>query len=48
MKLLKTIYNWLGLLKSSSQLEYYIRAKQPQSHAEVERLVRAFYNMRSL
>ena len=48
MKLLQKIINTINFMRTHSQLEYYIRSKQPQTHAEVERLVRDFYNMRSL
>jgi hypothetical protein len=48
MKLIKAIVNALSFLKTTSQLEYYIRTKQPQNHCEVERLVREFYSIRGM
>jgi hypothetical protein len=48
MKFIKAILNALLFLKTTSQLEYYIRSKQPQNHSEVERLVREFYSIRGL
>lgn len=48
MKLFKSIVNALSFLKTTSQLEYYIRSKNPQTHGEVERLVRDFYAIRGM
>jgi hypothetical protein len=48
MKLIKAIINALAFLKTTSQLEYFVRSKNPQTHDEVEKLVRDFYSMRSL
>ena len=48
MKLIKAIINALAFLRTTSQLEYFVRSKNPQTHSEVERLVRDFYSMRSL
>jgi len=48
MKFIKSILNALSFLRTTSQLEYYVRSKNPQTHTEVERLVRDFYSMRSL
>jgi len=48
MKAIKAIINSLNLLKTTSQLEYFVRSKDPKTHAEVEELVRTFYSIRSL
>jgi hypothetical protein len=48
MKLIKAIINALAFLRTTSQLEYFVRSKNPQTHSEVERLVRDYYSMRSL
>jgi hypothetical protein len=48
MKLIKAIINALAFLRTTSQLEYFVRSKNPQTHSEVEKLVRDFYSMRSL
>jgi hypothetical protein len=48
MKLIKAIINALAFLRTTSQLEYFVRSKNPQTHSEVERLVRDFYSMRNL
>lgn len=48
MEFIRAILNALSLLRTTSQLEYHIRCKQPQSHAELERLVRDYYSIRGL
>jgi hypothetical protein len=48
MKLIHAILNAINFLRTTSQLEYFIRSKNPQTHSEVEKLVRDFYSMRSL
>ena len=48
MKFIKAIINALNFLRTTSQLEYFVRSKDPKTHAEVEKLVRDFYSMRSL
>mgnify|MGYP003334204854 FL=1 len=48
MKAIKAIINSLSFLKSTSQLEYFVRSKDPKTHAEVEKLVRDFYSLRSM
>ena len=48
MKLIKAIINALAFFRTTSQLEYFVRSKNPQTHSEVEKLVRDFYSMRSL
>jgi hypothetical protein len=48
MKAIKAIINGLNFLKTTSQLEYYVRSKNPQTHTEVERLVRDFYSIRGM
>lgn len=48
MKFINAIINALAFLKTTSQLEYFVRSKQPQTHAELEKLVRDFYSMRSM
>lgn len=48
MKLIKAIINALAFLRTTSQLEYFVRSKNPQTHSEVERLVRDYYSIRSL
>ena len=48
MKFFKSIVNALYFLKTTSQLEYYVRSKNPQTHVEVEHLVRDFYSIRGM
>ena len=48
MKFIKSILNALSFLRTTSQLEYYVRTKNPTTHAEVEEIVREFYSMRSM
>ena len=48
MKAIKAIINSLNFLKTTSQLEYYVRSKNPQTHTEVERIVRDFYSIRGM
>jgi len=48
MKFFQSIINALSFLKTSSQLEYYVRSKNPQTHAELEKMVRDFYSIRGL
>ena len=48
MKAIKAIINSLSFLKTTSQLEYFVRSKDPKTHSEVEQLVRDFYSIRSL
>jgi hypothetical protein len=48
MKLIKSIINVVNFLRTSSQLEYYIKSKNPKTHADVERLVREYYSIRGL
>ena len=48
MKLIKKIFNTLNFIKTTSQLEYYVRSKKPQTHHEVEKLVRDFYSIRGM
>jgi len=48
MKLIKSIINSINFVRTHSQLEYYIKSKNPQSHSEVDRLVRDFYSIRGM
>ena len=48
MKFIKVIINALNFLRTTSQLEYFVRSKDPKTHSEVEQLVRDFYSIRSL
>jgi hypothetical protein len=48
MKFIQKLTSWLSLLKTSSQLEYYIRCKSPKTHSELERIVRDYYSIRGL
>ena len=48
MKAIKAIINTLNFLKTTSQLEYYVRSKNPTTHSEVEKLVRDFYSIRGM
>ena len=48
MKAIKAIINSLSFLKSTSQLEYFVRSKDPKTHAEVEKLVRDYFSIRGL
>jgi hypothetical protein len=47
-KFLSPVINFLSFLKTTSQLEYYVRSKNPQTHNDVERLVRDFYSVRGM
>ena len=48
MKFIKSIIKAVNFLRSSSQLEYYIKSKNPKTHADVERLVRDYYSIRGM
>jgi hypothetical protein len=48
MQLLKSIINAVNFVRTHSQLEYYIKSKNPQTHSEVDRLVRDFYSIRGM
>jgi hypothetical protein len=48
MQIIQNIINAVNFLKTTSQLEYYIKSKNPQTHEEVDRLVRDFYSIRSM
>jgi hypothetical protein len=48
MQIIHAILNFFNFLKTTSQLEYYVRTKNPQTHSEVERLVRDFYSIRGM
>ena len=48
MKAIKAIINALNFVKTTSQLEYYVRSKNPTTHCEVEKLVRDFYSLRGM
>ncbi len=48
MKFINAIFNTINFLRTTSQLEYFIRSKNPQTHSEVEKLVRDFYSMRGM
>ena len=46
MNFIKSIIKAVNFVRTTSQLEYYIKSKNPQTHCEVERLVRDFYSIR--
>jgi hypothetical protein len=48
MKFIQSIINAVNFVRTQSQLEYYIKSKNPQTHSEVDRLVRDFYSIRGL
>jgi hypothetical protein len=48
MKFIQKLISWLSLLKTSSQLEYYIKSNNPQTHGDLERIVRDYYSIRGL
>ena len=48
MKIIQSIVNAINFLRTTSQLEYYIKSNNPQTHSDVERLVREYYSMRSM
>jgi hypothetical protein len=48
MQIIQNIINAINFLKATSQLEYYIKSKNPQTHSEVDRLVRDFYSIRGM
>ena len=48
MKFINAIIKSIGFVRTHSQLEYFVRSKDPKTHAEVEQLVRDFYSLRSL
>lgn len=48
MKLLKKIYNFFSDLGYYARMEQYIKSKNPQTHAELERIVREYYAVRGL
>ena len=46
MKIIQSIVNAINFLRTTSQLEYYIKSNNPQTHSDVERLVREYYSVR--
>lgn len=48
MKFIKSILNALSFLKTTSQLEYYVRSSNPKTHSDVEKLVRDYYSIRGM
>jgi len=48
MKLLSKIYNFFFDLGYYAKMEQYIKSKNPQTHAELERVVRDYYSVRDL
>ena len=48
MKLLSKIYNFFFDLGYYARMEQYIKSKNPQTHAELERVVRDYYSVRGL
>jgi len=48
MKIINAIIKSVNFVRTQSQLEYYIKSKNPTTHAEVDRLVRDFYSIRGL
>jgi len=48
MKFFQAIINSINFVRTHSQLEYYIKSKNPQTHSEVDRLVRDFYSIRGM
>jgi len=48
MKTLKSIYNFFFDLGYYARMEQHIKSKNPQSHAELERIVRDYYSVRGL
>lgn len=48
MKFIKSVLNAISFVKTTSQLEYYVRSKSPTTHSEVEKLVRDFYSIRGM
>lgn len=48
MNFIKSIIKAVNFVRTTSQLEYYVKSKNPQTHCEVERLVRDFYSIRGL
>jgi hypothetical protein len=48
MNILTKILDFFSFLKTTSQLEYYIRSNRPQNHADLERLVRDYYSCRGM
>ena len=48
MNLIQSIINAVNFIRTTSQLEYYVRSKNPQTHSEVERIVRDFYSIRGM
>lgn len=48
MKIIKSIINSINFVRTHSQLEYYIKSKNPVTHADVDRIVRDFYSIRGM
>jgi hypothetical protein len=46
MQIIQSIVNAINFLRTTSQLEYYIKSNNPQTHSDVERLVREYYSVR--
>ena len=48
MQFIKSIYNFFFDLGYYARMEQYVRSKNPQTHAELERIVREYYSIRGL
>jgi hypothetical protein len=48
MKFIQSIINAVNFTRTQSQLEYYIKSQNPQTHSDVERLVREYYSVRGM
>ena len=48
MKFIQSIINAINFVRTTSQLEYYVKSHNPQTHSEVERLVRDYYSIRGM
>lgn len=46
MQIIQSIINAINFVRTTSQLEYYVKSHNPQTHSEVERLVREYYSVR--
>ena len=46
MKIIQSFIIAINFLRTTSQLEYYIKSQNPQTHSEVDRLVRDYYSIR--
>ena len=45
---MKKLLNFFKSFGTHSQLEYYVRARDPKMHSDIDKIVRDYFSIRSL